>query len=281
MVAITAQTMADEIRRQQKLSSEIADLQASISSGKQLTKSSQNPQNWVQISEIGRAQAQQSAWSANVAYAQSRAQKAETNMDDISNLLTRANELIISSNNTTLSVADRAAIAAELEGIRETVADLLVEKDYLGVPVFDIGASTMIPVGKNYSVAAVPTQESLSQGIDVGGTPQTLDQILADAIAAVTSADPADRDASITALEAANDHITLARTLQGVRTDRLDQAEARIDTVNLGLAERRSTLEDTDLTSALALIQSKMVSLEAAQATYARIAQQSLFDLIR
>jgi len=281
MVAITAQTMADEIRRQQKLSSGIADLQASISSGKQLTKSSQNPQNWVQISEIGRAQAQQAAWSANVTYAQSRAQKAETNMNDITTLMTRAQELIISANNTTLDDANRAAIAAEMEGIRETVADLLSEKDYLGVPVFDQSEATMIPVGKNYSVAAVPTQESLSEDIDVNGTPMSLDQILSDAIAAVTSTNSADRDASITALEAASDHVTLARTLQGVRADRLDKAQERIDTVSLGLSERRSALEDTDLTSAIAMIQSKLVSLQAAQATYAKISQQSLFDLIR
>ncbi len=280
MVAITAQTMADEIRRQQKLSSGIADLQASISSGKQLTKSSQNPQNWVQISEIGRAQAQQAAWSANVTYAQSRASKAETNMDDLSTLLTRAQELIISSNNTTLDSANRAAIAAELEGIRETANDLLAEKDYLGVPVFDVGEATLIPVGKNYSIAAVPTQESLSQGIDVAGTPTSLDQILANAIAAVTSSNSADRDASITALEAASDHVTLARTLQGVRSDRLDKAQERIDTVSLNLTERRSGLEDTDLTSAIAMIQSKLVSLQAAQATYAKISQRSLFDLI-
>ncbi|TNE41120.1 MAG: flagellin [Sphingomonadales bacterium] len=281
MVAITAQTMADEIRRQQKLSSGIADLQASISSGKQLTKSSQNPQNWVQISEIGRAQAQQAAWSANVTYAQSRAQKAETNMNDITTLMTRAQELIISANNTTLDDANRAAIAAEMEGIRETVTDLLNEKDYLGVPVFDQGEATMIPVGKNYSVAAVPTQESLAEGIDVNGTPMSLDQILSDAIAAVTSPNSADRDATITALEAASDHVTLARTLQGVRADRLDKAQERIDTVSLGLSERRSALEDTDLTSAIAMIQSKLVSLQAAQATYAKISQQSLFDLIR
>ncbi|OYW83610.1 MAG: flagellin, partial [Sphingobium sp. 32-64-5] len=110
MVAITAQTMADEIRRQQKLATSITDLQAAISSGKQLTKSSQDPQAWVQISEIGRAQAQQSAWATNIAYAQSRAQKAETNLSDISALLTRAQELMVSAKTGTLDDANRAAI---------------------------------------------------------------------------------------------------------------------------------------------------------------------------
>lgn len=280
MVAITAQTMADEIRRQHKLSTAITDLQASISSGTSLTKSSQDPQAWVQISEIGRAQAQQSAWATNVAYAQSRSAKADTNLSDMSTLLTRAHELMVSASSSTLDDANRAAIAAELQGIRTSINDLVTEKDYLGVSVFDQGASTMIPVGKNYSVEAVPTQESLSQGIDVNGTATSLDQILSDAITAVTSTNSADRDASLTALEAAGDHITLARTLQGVRGDRLDKASSRIDSVSLDLTERRSTLEDTDLTSAIATLQSKMVSLQAAQATYAKINQTTLFDLI-
>lgn len=281
MVAITAQTMADEIRRQQKLANSITDLQAAISSGKQLTKSSQDPQAWVQISEIGRAQAQQSAWATNIAYAQSRAQKAETNLSDISSLLTRAQELMVTAKTGTLDDANRAAIATELEGIRTSIADLLSEKDYMGVSIFDEGAPTMIPVGKNYSIDAVPTRESLSQNIDVGGTPMSLDAILQQAITAVTTRDTAGLESSMTAVGAAGDHITLALTMQGVRSDRLEKASIRIDNVSMNLADRRSTLEETDLSTAIMTIQAKMLSLQAAQITYAQINQQTLFDLIR
>lgn len=281
MVAITAQTMADEIRRQQKLATSITDLQAAISSGKQLTKSSQDPQAWVQISEIGRAQAQQSAWATNIAYAQSRAQKAETNLSDISALLTRAQELMVSAKTGTLDDANRAAIGTELEGIRVSIADLLGEKDYMGVTIFDQAAPTMIPVGKNYAVDAVPTREALSQDIDVAGTPMSLDMILQQAITAVTTRDTAGLENSMSAVDAAGGHITLALTMQGVRSDRLEKASSRIDTVSLNLAERRSTLEETDLSTAIMTIQAKMLSLQAAQITYAQINQQTLFDLIR
>jgi len=282
MVAITAQTMADEIRRQQKLATSITDLQAAISSGKTLVKSSQDPQAWVQISEIGRAQAQQSAWATNIAYAQSRAQKAETNLKDISSLMTRAQELMVTAKTDTMDATNRTAIASELEGIRVSIADLLAEKDYLGVPIFDQGAPTMIPVGKNYSVDAVPTQESLSQGISVnGGAPQSLDSILQQAITAVSTSDADGLATSMTAMSAAGDHITLALTLQGVRSDRLEKASTRIDSVSLDLSERRSTLEDTDLSTAIMTLQSKMVSLQAAQITYSQINRQTLFDLIK
>ena len=281
MVAITAQTMADEIRRQQKLSTSITDLQAAISSGKKLTKSSQDPQAWVQISEIGRAQAQQGAWETNIAYGVARAQKADTNLRDMSTLMTRAQELMVSARNATLNDASRTAIATELEGIRTNYNDLMNEKDYMGVPVFDVGSATKIPVGKNYSVEAVPTQESLSQNIDVNGTPMTMDAILQNAVAAVTSGNVANMTTAATAVTAAADHVTLAQTMQGVRADRLDKASERLKSVDLDLAERRSTLEDTDLSEAIMSQQQKSVSLQAAQVTYAKINQQTLFDLIR
>ena len=47
MVAITYQTMTDEIRRQQRLSQAITDDQAAVSTGKRIRTPSQDPQAWV------------------------------------------------------------------------------------------------------------------------------------------------------------------------------------------------------------------------------------------
>ena len=99
MVAITQNSLSDEIRRQQKLARAIAADQAAISSGNRFATPSQDPQAWVQISEIGRAQAEQGAWAANVAYGKTRATKADSNLDEMGNLISRARELIISAAN--------------------------------------------------------------------------------------------------------------------------------------------------------------------------------------
>lgn len=69
MVAITYQAMTDEIRRQQLLAQSISADQAAVSSSKRITQPSQDPQAWVQISDIGRAQSQNSAWADNISYA--------------------------------------------------------------------------------------------------------------------------------------------------------------------------------------------------------------------
>lgn len=280
MVAISLQMMADEIRRQKALSKSIAADQASVSSGKALTAPSQDPQNWVQVSEIGRAQAQQAAWKDNVTYGESRAAKAESNLTEMNDQIARARELLITASTGSLDAASKAAIVAELQGARTVIGELLNERDYQGVPVFDDGASTQVPVSRGLNLEVVGTRQSISNGIDVSGTPMTLDAILAQAITAVQSGTDADKQAALSAVEKGLDHVILAQSVQGIRSDRLEAVSVRLKDVDLGLAERRSKLEDTDLTEALASIQAKLLTLEAAQGAFARMNRQSLWDLL-
>lgn len=280
MVSITTQRLTDEIRRQQKLSENITDLVTQISSGTKVNKASDDPQAWVQISEIGRAQAQQSSWSANADYAQSRYATADSAMGEMATLMVRAQELVTSAGSPVNS-SNRAALAAELEGVRESINQLLAQKDASGVPVFDNGVSVKIPVGNGNAIEAVPTVESLTQNINVGGTPQTLDDIFSAAIAAVNSGDAADITASLDAVKSMGDHLSHARTLHGIRGDRIEKVTTSLETNGMQLEERRMGLQDTDLASAIAQVQANLLSLQAAQTTYTKISQQSLFDLIR
>ena len=114
----------------------------------------------------------------------------------------------------------------------------------------------------------------------MGGVPRTLDDILAEAETAAASPVQADRQNALKSLEAGLDHIILAQSVQGIRGDRLEAVERRVSDTKLDLSERRSKLEDTDLTETIARIQANLLSLEAAQAAFARINRQTLFDLI-
>lgn len=280
MVSISFQTMADEIRRQQRLAQSISDDQAEVSTGKKIRTSSQDPQAWVQISEIGRAQAQNAAWEDNISYGVSRANKAENNLQEINTLYSRARELMINASTSTLDSAGKSAIATELDGIRLSLADLLNEKDYQGVPVFDDAVQTKVPVSRNQTLDVVGTRQSIDSGIMVNGVPRTLDDILVEAINAVNTGVQLDLDNSLDSLEVGLDHVILQQSVQGIRGDRLDSVKTRVTDNSLDLTERRSQLQDADLTDVIARIQSKLLSLEAAQAAFARINRQSLFDLI-
>ena len=55
----------------------------------------------------------------------------------------------------------------------------------------------------------------------------------------------------------------------------------RFEATKLQLTEERSVLEDTDLHAAIAKLQSQQLTLDAAQAVFARVNQSTLFDVLR
>lgn len=281
MVGITAKLVAVEIRRQQQLSKDIADGQTAISTGISLTKPSDNALAWVQVSDIARAQSQQAAWSTNVSYATTRAGSAEANLTDMNGLMTRAQEILTATRNGSLNDTSRAAYVEELKSIKDTIGGLLNQKDYQGTPVFDDGQSILVPVGNNLNIAVVGTKQSISQGIDVNGTPMSLDDMLDQAITAVESGTDADLATALGSIQTGQNHITIELTRQGVRSNRLEDISTRLATVDISLSDRRETLEATDTATTVTMIESKRLQLNAAQALYARINQTSLFDLIK
>lgn len=280
MVGITSKIMMAEMRRQQKLSQDIVEGQTAISSGIGLTKPSQNVLAWVQLSEVGRAQAQQGAWQSNVSYGLTRAGNADANLSEIDNMLKRAQELITSARNGSLNEPGRMAIAEELGTIRTTVNELLNQKDFQGTPVFDDGESVLVPVSRGLNLAVVGTKEEVSSGIDVNGASLSFDDILAQSVAAIQSGSDADIQASLKAVQAAQSHLTVERAKQGVRADRLETVGDRLTGVDLDLGEQRKDLESTDLQDVISRLQANLLQLEAAQSAFARINQKTLFDLI-
>mgnify|MGYP000539490031 FL=1 len=280
MVGITNKIMLAEMRRQQKLSQSIVDGQTAISTGITLNKPSDDALAWVQVSDIGRAQAQQAAWQANVSYGTTRAATAESNLSEINNLLTRAQELVTSARNGSLNDTSRAAIVEELGTIRTTIDEMLNQTDYQGTPVFDDGQSTLVPVSRGLNLAVVGTRQEVSEGIDVDGAAMSIDEILAASIAAIEGGVDADIAGALDGVKAAQAHITVEQAKQGVRSDRLEVIGDRLTDVDIDLTERRADLESTDLQQVISRLQSQLLQLEAAQSAYARINQKTLFDII-
>lgn len=281
MVGITNKTLIAEIRRQQQLSQSIVEGQTAISTGITLTKPSDNALAWVQVSELGKAQSQQTAWQANISYGSTRAANAESNLQQINTLLVRAQELVTSARNGSLNDSNRSAIVEEMKTIRATVGSLLTQSDYQGVPVFDDTQSVLVPVSRGLNLAVVGTRQEVSEGIDVSGTPMSLDDILGQSLTALQSGTDADLVTALDGIKAGQSHIVVEQAKQGVRGDRLSTIGDRLTTVDLDLAERRQGLESTDLSQVISSVKSKLLQLDAAQSAFARINQQTLFDLIK
>jgi flagellar hook-associated protein 3 FlgL len=160
----------------------------------------------------------------------------------------------------------------------QSVHDLLNQTDYQGTPVFDDQYTVDIPVGAGLAVDAVATRQSISDNA-VGSL--SLEDVLQAALDAVNGGTAADMKTSLTNSRAALDHVIVAQSIQGVRQQRIDDVSERIIDKKLSLTERRSGLEDTDVGEVITKLQSRLTTLEAAQAAFARIGKQSLFDLLR
>ena len=118
-------------------------------------------------------------------------------------------------------------------------------------------------------------------GSDTGLARSASDTLLDQSITALQSGTDSDVAAGLDAIKAAQNHIVLEQTKQGVRSDRLDVIGTRLTNVDLDLKERRSGLESTDLQDVISSVSAKLLQLEAAQSAFARINQQNLFDLLK
>ncbi len=281
MVFITNQSVNAEIKRQQKLAYDIATYQQQISTGVKFDKPSDDPQSWIQISNIGREQSQNSTWTDNLTYAQSRSSQATSSLDQVNKLMTQVKEQLIQSTSQGSGSPGGEAIALTLENIRDSIKNILNQKDYQGTPTFDDGTSVKVPVGQGLSYESVGTRQAIEEGITTSSGPKTIYEILDAAISAVRNSDSAGITQALTDTTAASNHVIVENTKQGVRGVRLDNEQGRLSTAKLQLTEQRSGLEDTDLTDVITHVQAKLTSLQAAQAAFAKINQQSLFDLLK
>ena len=67
---------------------------------------------------------------------------------------------------------------------------------------------------------------------------------------------------------------------QGSRGNRIDNLVERMADNGLQLEEERSAIESTDVTAVVARLQAGQLTLEAAQAVFARVNQNTLFDIL-
>lgn len=283
MISSTRYNALAEINRQTDLSKQIAQLQESVSTGKRIAKASDDPSASQRISEIRQTQADQIVWTNNVSMGTSISTSVDGSLTNISDLLDRAKELVLSGRNDTTSSTDRTAIAQELQSIIANLDSSSTANDPTGAPLYPTTAPLQIPVSDTLSLPATAQRDSVFGNVTTAAGTQTLQQILGDAIAAIqgTGATRAtDIQTSLDSIDAATAHIGQIRSDQGVRAARFDAAGENLDTSGQNLADERNGLESTDLTYALSEFQSKQTALQAAQTLFAQTNKSTLFDLM-
>ena len=285
MISGTRYRLDQEIGRQLALSRDVAKAQTQLSTQKRIQSPSEDPVAAARISTIGRAQANDTVWKSNLDLAASLADRADTALKAVGTAFDRVTELMTQGATGTLSDQDRATIALELRSIADELTTLKDSKDSRGNALFMAGYSLRIPVQSGVQVIAVGTREDVFENVATAGGAKDLAAIVADAAAALEITDPVARkaavDTSVDEVAAAVGHVSTQRGEQGALANRVDALLERQADTGLQLEEERSGLEDTDIQAVVARLSSQQLSLQAAQAVFARVNENTLFDILR
>lgn len=274
-----------EVTQQVRLSQQIADQQALVGGESRIAKPSNDPKAWLEASNISRFQSDEAAWTNNLGRADTRANQAEASLNTIVSGLIRTRELLLQANTGTISPTDPEVLALEVEGINNDFNDALGQRDSFGGQLFGTGPVIRVPMGDARFVVAAPNLDEVQANIDVdgaaGGATRSLGQIMTDTAAAIRTGTATDRAAQLTALDGAIDRMTQLLTRQGVVKGSIESAREELEQSKLSLASRKSDLVDANVAEALTRLQTLLTNLQATQAVYAKISQQSLLDYLR
>jgi flagellar hook-associated protein 3 FlgL len=142
--------------------------------------------------------------------------------------------------------------------------------------------------GANLSMTGMPAQNdsfsiARSRTEDIFTTLSTLATVLESSTA--TQADRATFNSSMATalqqLDQASDHLLSVRAEVGTRLSAIDNAQDSLADRKVELETATSQLRDLDYAEAVSRMNQQLVGLQAAQASYSRISQLSLFDYLR
>ncbi len=278
-------------------------LQAQISSGNRLTRSSDDPVAASRLRSLARADTLSKIDTANANRATADLNIADATMSDITTAISRAKELATQAANGTLSDTQRASIGKEMAAIHDTLFSLANTQDSNGKPLFggDNAASayTLDASGNaTYTGTARSAEVSLGQGqtvtrsltgpeflnFKVGGVDTNLMatvKTLADALNAGTGDLAGAARGSLDALSAGLDSVTTAQTVVGSRLAWLDMTTERATRMAETRASEEQDVGGADFANSVARLQQMMTVLEASQASFTKLSQLSLFNQLR
>lgn len=275
MINATGNRMTMEIKRMAALGKAVSDTQVTISTGKRIQRPSDDPVAAARVASLRRAQADTATWSANTAVGVSLASQADTVLTGVSDRMVRVSELMVAGANGAISQADRNSLALEIRGIAAEIDSLAAQRTSFGQPLFSTGPALGLRVTQDLVLAPVPDRATVFSPAGV-----SLSQTLIDAATALEAGLPAPIGASLGTVEQAVSHVADMRSRIGSTAARFDTLREQQASQRIELSAERSDLEDTDLSEAIALLNAQTITLEAAQAAFARINRQSLFDLL-
>lgn len=274
----------------------LAAMRQQMSSGKTVSKPSDNP---VYVARIMRLQSmvhEQKEYQNNMKDAKAFIDNAESAMGTVTDILNRAKELAIYGANGTNDDTDRMAQAVEVDELIDELIEV-ANSSFEGRYIFG-GTKTETPPFKrdgdtiNYSGDGGAMQWEISKEVtlqvNIPGKEMfqsnsgDIFEALVSLKSALESGDTGALGGScLDSVDKAANHVLSQRAVLGARSNRLDVAQDRAGASTLNLTELLSTLEDIDLAEATINFATARSVYNAALATGAQVIQPTLLDYLR
>jgi flagellar hook-associated protein 3 FlgL len=285
----------------QQLKGEILDMQNQISTGKQLSVPSEDPVSFSNLAMLKARGARISQYENNITAIRQRLSLEDSTMTQVNAILTRVRELAIQGSNDTLSKSDRKTIGLEISTLSEMLIGLANTTDADNKPLFSGAKVDRLPFERDaegkvvYYGDSTKIEQSISDsnaltvnstGDDVflsvdtpDGSRKSLFDIVDSVAATLKRGDSP--TAQLGDVVATLDHVTGSQTITGSRMSSVDYEYDHLMVDKLTTTSRISTLEDTDIETAVTKLKQRMTSLEAAQSAFVRITDLSLFNYLK
>jgi flagellar hook-associated protein 3 FlgL len=278
-------------------------LQEQLSKGDKLAASSDDPVAASRLRILSRADSLSQVDKANANRASADLNLADSAMSSFADYVTRAKDLMTQAATGTLTDAQRASLGSELQQIYGNLVSLANSRDSAGHALFggeSAGDAYTLDASGNATYVGTASSGDLSLGdgqsitrsltgpeflnFSVNGAPTNLLAVVKGLSDALQGGSPNPQQAArdgITALGAGLDAITTGQTVVGSRQNWIDLTTTRRTNLSELRANEEQDIGGTDIATAVAQLQQTMLVLQASQASFAKLASLSLFDVLR
>ncbi|WP_298636534.1 flagellar hook-associated protein FlgL [uncultured Umboniibacter sp.] len=282
----------------QTSNTELAKVMQQISTGKRLTKISDDPSASLKLESIRSEQEELTQYQSNIETAKTALAQSEQFLSSTNDTLLRIKDLVLFANNGTRSPDDLKGISIELENLRDSLITQFNARDGSGSYLFSGTYSDQpaIVAGTNPNEYVVQgnssTRETLvGRGIRIetnvtaqamiGSGANTLTELSAFiSDLAVGSVNSSSASSSLDAVDSIFSEVQKSITTLGGRQSFLNTHSDNIARNKLFLDKVSTEISSLDMSEASTRLQSYLQGLEASHLTFKRISELNLFNLM-
>ena len=303
----TTQIFERAIDQMSSQRTKVAEIQAQLAAGKQLVQPSDDAEKTGIIQRLSSAFNRQEVYESTLDSVTSRLEVEESAVMSAENIMQRVHELAVQGTNGTLGEGDRKILAHEVSSLRDELLSLANSQDASGNYVFsgsmaktsafvESADGTVNYRGDDNQVqVAISEQRSMFMnrpGDEIftsivrsnpgaGSERISFFNVMDDFADALENNNSTGVQRSLNEISGLTEGMATSIADVGTRMNTAQNQKDILSETKLRYQALLSNAEDLDYAKAVTELSAEMLSMEAAQASFAKISQLSLFDYIR